>query len=149
MDSLVFVICMHTSSLDKTYIYLEVGIVLMKIKSLCFFHIYKGNSYELHCLFQWFCWLHDSYTHIILIYSWFCFHELYMCFIDLECRWSCDLHVFYGIYSCFIPYLKNFVLVFKIILKLVFIFQLIVIFKHVKLFSNHIYENPYLLRAVG
>ena len=43
----------------------------------------------------------------------FCFHKLYMCFIDIECRWSCYLHVFHGIYFCFIIYLKDFVLVFK------------------------------------
>ena len=51
---------------------------------------------------------------MILLITWLCFHEYDMCFIDFECWWSCDLHVFHEIYSCFISCLKNFVLIFQI-----------------------------------
>ena len=42
--------------------------------------------------------------------------------------------MFLWIYSCFILYLKDLILVFKIIFKLVFIPQLVVIFKYVQIF---------------
>ena len=94
----------------------------------------------------WITWfLHSHYFYLLMIFI----SCAYMCFIDLESRWSCDLHVFHGIYSCFIPYLKDFALVFKYYLKLVFILQLVVIFKLVKLFSKLTFENPYHPRTVG
>ena len=75
------------------------------------------------------------YTHIINVFSWFCFHEYDICFIDFECWWSCDLHVFYGIYFCFIPYLKDFVLVYKFFIKLVRILHCGRVFQQT-IFSN-------------
>ena len=52
-------------------------------------------------------------------------------------------------YSCFIPYLKDFVLVFKIIFKTSPYSSIGRAFKHIKIFSNHIFENSYLQRAIG
>ena len=73
LDSFVFGICMYTSSLDKTYIYLEAYLALMTF------------------MFSW-------------------------------------------IYSCFITYLKDFVLVFKIIIKLVAYFLIFGrVFNYVKI----------------
>ena len=53
--------------------------------------------------------------------------------------------MFSWIYSFFIPYLKDFVLVYKIIIKLVALFFILVEFSNMlKLFSNPIFENSYL-----
>ena len=82
------------------------------------------------------------YTHIIRVFSWFWFHEYDICFIYFECWWLCDLHVFYGIYSCFIPYLKDFVLVYKIFhITSCDILHMVEIFKHT-LFSNLFLKTP-------
>ena len=72
-----------------------------------------------------------------------------MCLIDFKCLVPCDLHVFHEKYFCFIPYLKDFVLVNKFfhltscgILCYGRDFQTYYTFKP-------IFENPYLLRAVS
>ena len=65
-----------------------------------------------------------------------------MCFIDFECQLLSDFHVSW-IYTCFIPYLKDFVQVFKIIIKLVAYFFILEEFSiMLKLFSNPIFESP-------
>ena len=51
------------------------------------------------------------YTHIYCLLM-FCFHESYLCLIGLECWLSCGFHILWKI-ICFIPYLKDFVLVNK------------------------------------
>ena len=100
-------ICMYTLVCTKhTY----------TLKNSCFddLHVFKEFHIELICPFSWGCVSHNSYTlTLIKIFSWFYFHEYDMCLIDFECWWSCDLHVFHEINSCFIPYLKDFVLVYK------------------------------------
>ena len=58
--------------------------------------------------------------------------------------------MFSWIYSCFIPYLKDFVLVYKFSIKLVRILHFGRVFKYAKLIFKLIFENPYQrLRAVG
>ena len=51
------------------------------------------------------------------------------------------------IYICFIPNLKDLVLVYKIIFKLAFTLQLVEFSNMLKVFSNHIFENPYQLKG--
>jgi len=54
------------------------------------------------------------------------------------------------IYSCFIPYLKDFVLVYKFSMELVCILHFGRVFKYAKLIFKLIFENPYQCRrAVG
>jgi len=114
IDSNCVWICMYTFSFDKSYIYLEGFLVLM-----IFIFLVRNFIFELNCLFSWLCLSHKTCTLTLLdIFSWFYFHEYYMCYIDFECHWLSDFHVSW-ISSCFIPYLKDFVLVYNFIIKLV------------------------------
>jgi len=88
------------------------------------------------------------YTHITWCFLMIYFHEYYMSYIDFECWWLCDFQVSW-IYSCFIPFLKDFVLVYKFFIKLVRILHFGRVFKFAKLILKLIFENPYLQRAVG
>ena len=99
---------------DKSYIYLEGFLVLM-----IFMFLVRNFIFKLNCLFPWLCLSHKICTLTLLdVFSWFYFHEYYMCYIEFECHWLSDFHVSW-ISSCFIPYLKDFVLVYKFIIKLV------------------------------
>ena len=87
------------------------------------------------------------YIHLTCLLM-FSFHESYLCFIDFECWLSCGFHVSWKI-LCFIPYLKDCVLVNKFfhltscdILHYGSDFQTYFNFKS-------IFENPYLLWADG
>jgi len=40
----------------------------MKIKFYVF-HVYKGISYEIHCLFSWLYFSHDSYTLTLFVFT--------------------------------------------------------------------------------
>ena len=64
-----------------------------------------------------FSWSHVShYTCALTLFigfSWLCFHELDKCLNDLECLVPCGFHVFHEKLFCFIPCLKDFVLVNK------------------------------------
>ena len=68
-------------------------------------------------LYPCICFLYDSYTlDISFVYSWFWFMSLYELYKFLSVN-SRVIFIYYEIYICFIPYLKDFVLVFKIIIK--------------------------------
>ena len=107
------------------------------------FHVCKGISYEFQCLFPWLCFSHDSFTLYVCVYSWFLFHEhiCALCFIDFECQLLCDFHVFMG---CMIWFhiLKDFLLVFKNIFKLVSILQMVEFSNYAYLLSNHNFWKP-------
>ena len=91
---------------------------------------------ELNCLFSWLCLSLNTCTLTSFLFSHdFIFTSLIWALYIFECHWLSDFHVFHGIYSYFIPYLKDFVLVFIIIFKLVIILQLIEFSKMLKLFS--------------
>ena len=94
---------------------------------LCF---WEGIHIELNCLFPWLCLSHNTCTLTSFLFTHDLFSWDYMCFIDLWVLMIMWLTCFHGIYSYFIPYLKDFVLVFKIIIKLVtYFFVLEVIFQ--------------------
>ena len=96
MDSFMFRICMYNFSFDKTYIYLEVYLILMNILVLI-----KNNFYDFH-IFWWFelyCPIFMNvlltwflYTHFY-VYSWLCFMSTFLSFIDFEWQLLCDIHV--------------------------------------------------------
>ena len=68
-----------------------------------FFMFIKEFHIELNSLFPWLCWLHDSCTHIILVYSWFLFswvsYVLYRLWVSiivwLTCLWN--IYLFYSL----------------------------------------------------
>ena len=134
---------MYIFSFSKTYIYLEAYLVLM-----IFMFLRRNFIIELKSLIPWFCWLRDFLHSMFDVYSWFLFHEAIWALLICECWWLCDFHI-HGYISWFNPYLKDFALVFKFILKLVHILHLVEFFKLVKVFSNHILENPYNQRVDG
>ena len=78
---------------------------------------------------------------LYLVYSWFLFHENIYALLLFESRFSCAFHISW-IHLYFILYLKDFALVFKIIIKLVSLFFNLIEFSNmIKVFSNHIFEN--------
>ena len=86
----------------------------LKIKSFWWFSCFKEFLIELNCLFSWLCFSHKTCTLTLFeVFSWFCFHESYMSFylLSVNC-WV--IFMFHGIYFCFIPYLKDSVLVYKL-----------------------------------
>ena len=98
---------------------------------------------------------HDYAFHIILIqsllvvFSWLCFHEYYMCYIDLEC-WLCDFHIFMDIflfYSLLEGFRTSFLIYYKT--KCVFIHFGRVFKLMLKLFSNLFLKTPSIEWAVG
>ena len=92
-------ICMYAFSFDKIYICL--GVIIFLIKKLNFddFHVFEKEFHnELYCLFPWFYDCMILTLTLFDVFSWLCFHEYDMYFIDFECWWSCDLHVFHEIY---------------------------------------------------
>ena len=99
------------SSLYKSYICLEVVLFCWKL-DFHDFHVLRNFTLSLLPYFM-IVWWYDSYTHLIwYLLMIFCFVRLY----ELYCYLSVDdrvIFMFLWIYSCFIPYLKDFVLVFK------------------------------------
>ena len=119
------------------------------------YHIFVKNNFHVSFvlslidLSSWFYWLHDFCTlYISFVYSWFWFMSLYEFYRFLSIDFLV-VFIYYGIYICFIPFLKDFVLVFKIIIKLVSYSSIGRVFKYVKRVSNLIFENPYHPRTVG
>jgi len=94
------------------------------------------------------CWLLNFYTLYNLITHDFEFMRIICALSLLECRWSCDFHIFMDIHL-FYFLLEGFRTNFKNYLKLVHYSSIGRVFKYVKIFSNHIFENPYLRRVVG
>ena len=102
-------------------------------------------------------YFHEYVFHITLIHSLYLIFSHDFIFMSMICAYrllsvwrSCDSHVFHEISSCFIPYLKDFVLVFKIVIKLVAVFSLLVEFSNMlNLFSNLFLKTPTHLRVVG
>jgi len=108
-------ICMYTFSFDKSYIYLEGFLVLM-----IFMFLVRNFIFELNCLFS--CLSHNTCTLTSLLFSHdIIFMSLIFALYSLSVD-DCVIFKFSWIYSYFIPYLKDFVLVFKIIIKLVALF---------------------------
>ena len=71
------------------------------------------RNIELNCQFSWLCVSHFTNTLTLLVYS--CF--VFMSHIYTSLNLSVGYHVnfmFHEKYFCFIPYLKDFVLVYKI-----------------------------------
>ena len=127
-------IYIYNFSFNKTYIYLEACLVFDKNRIFWVLMI----SFCLRNLFV-FIWASMPYFHdfidymifctlyISFVYSWFWFMSLYELYQFL----SVDSHkvfIYYRIYICFIPYLKDFVLIFKIIIKIVSLFFNLVVF---------------------
>ena len=116
----------------KIEFFMFYGFIFMKKKfhwaSLFYFHDY---IYYINLVRSIFC-----------VYSWFLFHE-HICASSLfECRFSCNFYTTW-IHLYFIPYLKNFVLVFKVIIKLVSLFFNLVKFSNMlNYFQTLIFENP-------
>ena len=77
-----------------------------------------------------------------------CFHKIIWALLLFECWWLCDFHVS-RIFSCFILFLKDFVLVYKFIIKLVVYSSRSRVSNILSYFQTHIFENPYHRRAVG
>ena len=76
------------------------------------------------------------------VYSWFIFMRLYelYCYLSVD---DCVIVIFHGLYSCFILYWKDFVLVFKFIIKLLHILHYGRVFKYAKKNFKLIFENTY------
>ena len=119
----------------------------MSVNCLVIFMFLRNFIIELNCLSSWLCLSHKTCTLTLFeIFSWFCFHEYNLCYIDFECWWSCDLHVFHGIHSYFIPCSKDFVLVFKIYHKTSSYSSFFVEFSNMlNLFSNLFLKTPTLM----
>ena len=99
---------------------------------------------------QWLYFSHNSCTLTLLdVFSWLYFHEYYMCFIDFECQLLSDFHVFMDIFM-FYSLLEGLHTIFQDYHKLVVYFFILKEFSNLlKLFSNPIFENPFLQRADG
>ena len=107
-----------------------------------FFMFIKEFHIELNCLFLWFCdymiftlTLLDVFLMTLFSWVWYVLYRFWVLMIV----W---LTFFHGIYSCFIPYLKDFVLVCKIILKLVHILHFGRVFKLVKIIFKSYFWKP-------
>jgi len=103
----------------------------------------KGISFELKCLISMILlitWLFTLYVwYLLMIFvSWGYMSFYYYLSVDDRV-----IFIFSWIHSCFIPYLKDFVLIYKIIIKLVRILQIGRVFKPVEIFSSPIFENLY------
>ena len=70
-------ICMYTVVVQNIHI-------PWSIFSFDDFHIFDKEFHIEHkCLFPWLCFSHNSSTLTLHdVFSWLCFHESYMCFID-------------------------------------------------------------------
>ena len=96
-------------SLYMTYIYLEGILVLMFLRNFVF---------ELNCIVSWWYVSHNTCTLILLIiFSWFCFHEYDIAYIDFEClviMWftyfSWNIFLFYSLLEGFRTSLQIFLI---------------------------------------
>ena len=73
----------------------------------------------------------------------FCFHELYMCFIDFECQLLSDFHVFMDIYL-FYSLLEGFHTSFQDYHKTSSYSSLGSVFNYAKIIFKLIFENSFL-----
>ena len=100
-------------------------------------------------------YFHDYAFHIILVHSHYLMFSHDFVFMSLICAlyilsvncWA--IFMFSWIYTCFIPYLKDLGLVFKIIIKLARILHFGRVFKHVKIILKSYFWKPYHLRVAG
>ena len=129
-------ICMYAFSFDKTYICLGVSIVLMKIK---FLFVLRNFILSLIASFYDFVDYMTFYT-LCLMFT----HDLFSWdYMSFYCYLSVDDHVifmFSWIHSCFIPNLKDFILVFKIIIKLVRILHFSRVFQTCYIFKSYFWK---------
>ena len=120
VDSFMFGICMYTFIFDKTYIYLETCLVFDKnrISHVWWFSCFWVRNFMWTLLIYFH--VYGPYMNLVhsisFVYLWFWSMSLYMLhgFLSID---SCVICIHYEIYICFIPYLKDFVLVFKIIIN--------------------------------
>ena len=113
-------------SLYMTYIYLEGFIVVIIFMFFWDFILSSIASFMIMC-FTYIVYTHLTYCFLMILFSWVSYW--------LYRFWVFDDHVifmFHEIYYCFIPFLKDFGLVYKFIIKLVRILHLVE-------FSNMLY----------
>ena len=58
----------------------------------------RNFIFKINCTFPWFCWLHDSFTHINWCLLMICFHEIIWALLLFEYYWLCDFQSFMDIF---------------------------------------------------
>jgi len=144
VDSIVFgYICILLVLTKHTY---ALELVLFEWKlNFHVFHVYKEFHMKFYCLFPWLCFSHNFCTLTLFdVFSWLCFHKYYMCYINFECWYLCDFHIFIDI-VLFYSLLEGFRTSFQDYHKTSCVILLLVEFSiMLKLFSNLFLKTPTL-----
>ena len=121
-----------------------------RISSFDDFHVFfKEFHIEIDCLFPWLCLSQNLYTHIIWCFLMILFSWVWYVLYNFWVFGDHVIFMFHEKYFYFIPYLKDFVLVFKFFIKLVRILHMVEFSYMLNLFSNIFLKTPTHLRAVG